>query len=491
MVFNSLHFAGFFLACLGLYRLLPHRGQNWLLVAASYYFYASWDWRFLGLLVVSTLTAYACGVLFGRLEDEKPRRLVLYVGLGVHPRAAGCLQVLRLLRGEPPGPARPRRPAPGRLTLQVLLPVGISFYTFIAMSYVIDVHRRQIEPCRNLVDVAAFIGFFPTLLAGPIVRASSLLRQIREPRSPTGAQVAEGAWLMLWGYFKKMFVADNLAHVVNQVYAADAAPGGLAVVLATVAFAFQIYGDFSGYSDIARGAVEAARHRADRQLPVPRTSCARRRSSGRTGTSACRSGCATTCSSRSASRSRAGSTACGGSGSATTSGSTPRRRSVTMLLAGLWHGAAWTFVLWGAYQGALLISFRLVALRRAPEARRRHPAAGCSNGGDAPAALVMFALTCYGWLMFRADSLAQIAALTGRIFTAFEPSRAVLQTVGLPLLLYAGPLVAIHAAEARRGSLETVAGWPRAARYSVYVGLVYAIVLFGDFQGSDFIYFQF
>ena len=294
---------------------------------------------------------------------------------------------------------------------------------------------------------------------------------------------------MLWGYFKKMFVADNLAHVVNQVYAADASPGGLAVVLATVAFAFQIYGDFSGYSDIARGAskllgielivnfrfpyfvrtpqefwthwhISLSEWLRD-YLFLPLSFAFSRRLDGVRWL-----------------------------GLRDDVWIYAAATLVTMLLAGLWHGAAWTFVLWGAYQGALLIGFRLLALR-ARRKQKAPPGGWVFEWRHAPAALVMFALTCYGWLMFRADSLAQIAALTGRIFTAFEPSRAVLQTVGLPLLLYAGPLVAIHAAEARRGSLETVAGWPRAARYSVYVGLVYAIVLFGDFHGSDFIYFQF
>ncbi|HSP90048.1 MAG TPA: MBOAT family O-acyltransferase [Vicinamibacterales bacterium] len=489
MVFNSLHFAVFFLAFLGLNRLLPHRGRNWLLVAASYYFYASWDWRFLGLLIVSTLTAYACGVLLGRLEDEKRRRLVLFAGLGVHLALLGFFKYFGFFAENLQALIGLAGLRADGFTLQVLLPVGISFYTFIAMSYVIDVYRRQTGPCRNLVDVAAFIGFFPTLLAGPIVRASSLLRQIREPRSPTGAQAAEGAWLLLWGYFKKMFVADNLAHVVNQVYAADTPPGGLAVVLATVAFAFQIYGDFSGYSDIARGASKLVgiELMVNFRFPyfvrtpqefwthwhislsewlrdyvfLPLSFAFSRRLDGVRWL-----------------------------GLRDDAWIYAAATLVTMLLAGLWHGAAWTFVLWGAYQGALLVGFRLLALRTR---RKQKPPPGgwVFEWRHAPAALVMFTLTCYGWLMFRADSLAQIAVLTGRIFTAFEPSQAVLRAVGLPLLLYAGPLVAIHAAEARRGSLETVAGWPRAARYSVYVALVYAIVLFGDFQGSDFIYFQF
>jgi D-alanyl-lipoteichoic acid acyltransferase DltB (MBOAT superfamily) len=489
MVFNSLHFAVFFLAFLGAYRLLPHRGQNWLILAASYYFYASWDWRFAGLLLAVTLTAYTCGAVLGRLEDEKRRRQVLLAGLAVLLALLGFFKYYGFFADNLQALAGLAGWRMDGFTRHVLLPVGISFYTFIAMSYAIDVYRRQIEPCRNLVDVAAFIGFFPTLLAGPIVRASSLLRQIGAPRSPGRAQAAEGAWLILWGCFKKMFVADNLAHAVNQVFAADAAPGGLAVTLATVAFAFQIYGDFSGYSDIARGTSKllgielAVNFRFPYFVRTPQEfwthwhislsewlrdylflplsfACSRRLDGVRW------------------------------LGLRDDFWIYAAATLATMLLAGLWHGAAWTFVVWGAYQGALLVIFRLVALQT--RKKSRPPAGGwVFEWRHAPAVLVMFALTCYGWLVFRADSLAQAAALTGRIFTAFSPSWAVLHAMGLPLVLYAGPLVAIHTAEARRGSLDTVSRWPRVVRYSVYAAIVYAIVLFGDFQGSDFIYFQF
>jgi D-alanyl-lipoteichoic acid acyltransferase DltB (MBOAT superfamily) len=371
----------------------------------------------------------------------------------------------------------------------LLLPIGISFYTFVAMSYVIDVYRRQTAPTRSLLDVAVFIGYFPTLLAGPIMRASTLLRQISSPRSPSAAQAVEGLWLILWGCFKKLFVADNLAHVVSQTYAAGGAPSGFAVVLATVAFAFQIYGDFSGYSDIAMGTSKllGIELRVNFRFPyfvrtpqefwthwhislsewlrdylfLPLSFILSRRMDGISWL-----------------------------GLRDDFWIYSAATLATMLLAGLWHGAAWTFVLWGAYQGALLIGFRYVALRS--RKTRRPPVTGWAfEWRHLPSVCVMFALTCYGWLVFRAESLAQMVQLTGRVFTAFEPSRAVLQAVGLPLLAYAAPMLIIHIAEARRGSLETVAAWPRIARYSVYVAIVYAIVLFGNFEGSEFIYFQF
>lgn len=139
------------------------------------------------------------------------------------------------------------------VTLRIILPIGISFYTFITMSYVIDVYRRNIKPCRSLLDFALFVCYFPHLVAGPILRARVLLPQIMQPRKITGESIREGLWLILWGFFKKVFVADNLAHVVDAVFAQQAHPGGAQVLMGVYAFAFQIYGDFSGYSDIARG----------------------------------------------------------------------------------------------------------------------------------------------------------------------------------------------------------------------------------------------
>jgi D-alanyl-lipoteichoic acid acyltransferase DltB (MBOAT superfamily) len=294
---------------------------------------------------------------------------------------------------------------------------------------------------------------------------------------------------VLWGCFKKIFVADNLAHVVNQVYGADAPPGGLAVVLATVAFAFQVYGDFSGYSDIARGISKLlgidlmVNFRFPYFVRTPQEfwthwhisfsewlrdylflplsfACSRRLDGVRW------------------------------LGLRDDFWIYASATLVTMLAAGLWHGAAWTFVLWGAYQGVLLVAFRVLVVRRWT---RPHPTLGgwIFEWRQAPAALAMFALTCYGWLIFRADSWAQVVLFSSRLVTAFDPSAASLRLLGLPLLLHAGPLLVLHTAEARRGTLDAVREWPRLARYSAYVALAYLIVLFGDFEGSEFLYFQF
>jgi len=490
MVFNAVHFVAFFLAVYALYRVLPHRGQNWLLLVASYAFYASWDWRFVGLLAVSTLVAYASGLLLGRVGDDRRRKAVLVSGLAAHLVLLGFfkyfnffaenLQALVALAGW-------RLDA---VTLKVVLPVGVSFYTFVAMSYVIDVYRRQAEPCRDLVETAAFIGFFPTLLAGPIMRASSLLRQIRAPRSPRAAPAAEAAWLLLWGCFKKLYVADNLARVVDQVFGPGGDPRALTIALGAVAFAFQIYGDFSGYSDIARGVskllgIELVVNfrfpyfvRTPQQfwthwhislsewlrdyLFLPLSFAFSRRMDGVRWL-----------------------------GLRDDFWIYTAATVVTMALAGLWHGAAWTFIAWGVYQGLLLVAFRLVALLRRRRGRRGTLARWTFEWRDVPGALGMFALTCYGWLLFRSESLSQAAALTGRLFAAGDAGWSAATTVAIPVAVYAGPLLALHAVEAARGDLDAIPRAPLVVRYSAYAALIYAIVLFSDFRGSEFLYFQF
>ncbi|HOG29104.1 MAG TPA: MBOAT family O-acyltransferase [Vicinamibacterales bacterium] len=488
MIFNSLHFAAFFLVVYAVYRVVPHRGQNWLLLAAGYYFYASWDPRFLGLLIAVTLAAYACGLLLGRTADRGRRKGLLAAGLAFNLTVLGFfkyagffaenLQCLLALAGW-------RADA---VTLRVILPVGISFYTFVAMGYLIDVFRRQAEPARNLRDFAVFIGFFPTLLAGPIMRSSGLLRQIASPRSLAPGAAAEGLWLILWGAFKKMFVADNLARAVDGVFAAGHEPSGLAVVLGTVAFAFQIYGDFSGYTDIARGTSRllGIDLKVNFRFPYFVTTPQGFWANWHITLSEWLRDYLFLPLSYAASRRLDGVRWLGQRDDFWIYASATL---VTMLAAGLWHGAAWTYVAWGAYQGLLLVAFRFAARRRTR--RTAGPRPWRFQWRDAPAALFMFALTCGGWLLFRAASLQQALQFAGRIVTGFAPSWNDAEAVGLPLAVYAGPLLAVHLAEARRGTLDVVRSWPRVWRFAAVVALVYAIVLFGDFEGSEFLYFQF
>ncbi|MFC1453529.1 MBOAT family O-acyltransferase, partial [Verrucomicrobiota bacterium] len=362
MLFNTVQFFVFFAVVLALYAALGHRWQNRLLLAASYVFYGSWDWRFLCLIFASTVLDYFCGIAIHGSRGGLKRKLFLAFSVAGNLSLLGVfkyfdffaynLQRLLTLCGldiDMP-------------YLRVVLPVGISFYTFQTMSYTIDIYRGRLEPTRRFPDFALFVAFFPQLVAGPIERASRLLPQILNARKLTAARFYEGGYLILWGLFKKVFVADNLATIVDPVFALDGSPGGGQVLVALYAFAFQIYCDFSGYSDIARGVGKClgfdimlnfrlpyfARNPRDfwQRWHISLSSWLRdylyiplggnRRGSARTYANL----------------------------------------AIVMLLGGLWHGAAGTFILWGGYHGFLLIAHRWLS-QRFPEA--------ASSGAHRPA----------------------------------------------------------------------------------------------------------
>jgi alginate O-acetyltransferase complex protein AlgI len=475
MVFNSLQFVWFFLIVYAVYRALPavmsgsraHRAQNWLLLVASYYFYAAWDYRFLALLAASTLVDYSCGLLLGRMTDQRRRRIVMWISIGFNLTMLGFFKYFNFFADNLQSLFAAIGWQLDFVTVRVLLPIGISFYTFVTMSYVIDVYRRDIEPTRNLVDFAVFVSYFPHLVAGPILRATALLPQISHPRRISRAQIRDGLWLIAWGFFQKIFVADNLAPLSSLVFAPDAHLTGINVLLGTYAFAFQIYGDFAGYSNIARGTsklmgIELIENfRFPYLVVTPQAFWRHWHISLSTWL-------------RDYLFIPLG-------GSRGTAWQTRRNLLVTMLLGGLWHGAAWTFILWGLYQALLLIVYR--PLERAVESLR--------GPSRAVAWLIMFHLTCYGWLIFRASSLRKLGELTRSLFVDFAPATIDVTGLLVPLLLYTTPLLVVHLVEARADDVLVVPRLRTVVRYSIYVATLYLIFLFGNFGGSDFIYFQF
>jgi alginate O-acetyltransferase complex protein AlgI len=475
VVFNSLQFLWFFAVVYALYRAAPallpaapaHRAQNWLLLVASYYFYAAWDYRFLALLAASTLVDYTCGLALGRIRDRTRRRTVLWLSIGFNLTLLGFFKYFNFFADNLHALFATLGWQLDFVTVRILLPIGISFYTFVTMSYVIDVYRGEIAPARNLVDFAVFVAYFPHLVAGPILRATALLPQIAARRLVTSVQMREGAWLIAWGFFQKIFVADNLGPLASQIFAPDAHPTGVNVLLGTYAFAFQIYGDFAGYSNIARGTskwmgIELIENfRFPYLVLTPQAFWRHWHISLSTWL-----------------RDYLYIPLGGSRGAAW---KTRRNLMITMLLGGLWHGAAWTFVLWGFYQGVLLILYRPL-----------EPAfAALNRGGRALAWLVMFHLTCYGWLIFRAPSADKLRSLTASVFTGFAPATADVTGLLLPLLMYAGPLLVVHLLEARADDVLAVPRLPVGVRYTIYAATAYLILLFGNFGGSDFIYFQF
>ena len=253
MLFNSLQFAVFFIIVYGLYLVLDHKWQNRMLLAASCIFYAAWDWRFLCLMFISITTDYFCAIKIQESAGERRRKIFLFLSIFVNLGILGFFKYFNFFATSMEVALDYFGLSVRPYLLHIILPVGISFYTFQAMSYTIDIYRREMEPTRSFRDYALFVVYFPHLVAGPIMRARDLLPQVIRSRKLSLEQFYEGCYLIFWGLFQKIFVADNLARLVDPVFSSSPPYGGANVLIAMYAFAFQIYCDFAGYSNIARG----------------------------------------------------------------------------------------------------------------------------------------------------------------------------------------------------------------------------------------------
>jgi alginate O-acetyltransferase complex protein AlgI len=472
MLFNTLEFALFFLAVYGLYLALPHRGQNLLLLVASYVFYAAWNWRFLGLIVLSTVVDYFVGVKLGATDDPRRRKRLVAVSVVTNLGILAAFKYAGFFADSLSSLASTLGWEMEPWVLDVALPVGISFYTFQTLSYSLDVYRGACPPTRRFLDFALFVSFFPQLVAGPIERASRLLPQILKPRKVSWEGVGSGCWLILFGLFKKVVVADNLGALVDPVYADPAAATGPEVVVATWVFAWQIYCDFSGYSNIARGLSRLMGFELmlNFDLPYLATSPADFWRRWHISLSTWL---------RDYLYIPLGGNRGGGL-------ATARNLALTMLLGGLWHGAAWTFVLWGAYQGALLMVHRALQ----PWLASWAPAEGWgARVWWLLRVAVMFQLACAGWMIFRAESAAQLGELLSRVAT--DGSLGAVASWLRPLSVLVLPLALFQLVQRWRGDLECVLRLPVPLRALCYVVLFYGIVLLGEDFGAPFLYFQF
>lgn len=470
MVFNSLIFLVFFAVVYGLYRVLPHRGQNVLILVSSYFFYGWWDWRFLSLIFISTLIDYVVARIIDDAGDDRRRRRIA-VGVSVVSNLGilGFFKYFNFFAENLAALLHVFGVEVSLRQLNIVLPVGISFYTFQTMSYTLDVYRGQMKAVRSFLDFAAFVSFFPQLVAGPIERAARLLPQIQQPRTITRAGLESGAWLVAWGLFKKCVVADNLAVLVDGAFGAEGTTGAVAL-LAVYAFAFQIYCDFSGYSDIARGisrwmGIELMLNFDNPYFAVnPKDFWARwhvslsswlrdylyislggnRRGRGRTYVNL----------------------------------------ALTMLLGGLWHGAAWTFVAWGAFHGAMLVVYHAWAEKFAPK--------GTVDSGRWlwPRRIFFFQLTCLGWLLFRAESLGQVGNLLVRIFTDFAWNAQATDMLAA-LILFCLPLWLVQLLQTKTGDLLAPVRLSAVPRAALYATLILMALALGNTGGGAFIYFQF
>jgi len=471
MLFNTLQFAYFFAALFPIYWLLPHRPRNLLLLAASYYFYSCWDRRFLWLLFLSTAMDYACGLAVDRIEAPRKRKLFVALSMALNLGMLGYFKYYDFFADTLQLALDRAGWHVSLWHLKVLLPIGISFYTFQSMSYVIDVYRRDIAPTRNFFDFAAFVSFFPHLVAGPIMRPTMLLPQIQQRRRFSLAQFYEGSYLIFFGLVKKVVVADNLAKIVDELFGRwQTIDGGLAV-LATFAFAFQIYCDFSGYTDMARGISKCLGFELALNFNLPYFSSNPREFWSRWHISL--------------------STwlrdylyiPLGGNRGGRWF--VYRNLMITMVIGGLWHGAAWTFVIWGAYQGALLVGHRMAE----PLLKRIDPAEPIDRAcWKAVRILATFALACFGWLIFRSRSLEQLGGMIRAIVK--QPAIPAASYL-IPVLVLTIPLLMLELAQFLTKDLDVVARTPWYVRSAFYTACFYAVVLGGEHGGSQFIYFQF
>jgi len=477
MLFNSLTFALFFVVVYALYLVLRHKGQNRMLLAASCVFYGAWDWRFLFLMFVSITTDYLCGRAIARSREDAARKRYVAVGVCVNLGILGFFKYYNFFADNLCALLE-RVGFCGNLpVLNIILPVGISFYTFQSMSYLVDVYRREVRPVDSYWDYALFVSFFPQLVAGPIMRAKVLLPQILAPRVVTREKFADGGYLILLGLFQKVFVADNLGRFVDASFSSQAPYNGYLVLSTLYFFAFQIFCDFAGYSNIARGLGKCMgfeimiNFREPYFATNPREFWRRWHISLSTWL---RDYLYIPLGGNKKGRVR-----------------TYVNLFITMLLGGLWHGAQWTFVVWGAYQGALLAVHRAAAplLEKIPSFRNK----GLSGIWFAVRALFFFHLICLGWLLFRAESFAQVRLmLEALLFNFTVPPGLSFGFLAGHLATYAGLLMALQVFEFRSSSPEeALHKLPCGLRLLLCYVLFYAIAVFGVADAKYFIYFQF
>lgn len=475
MLFNSFEFFIFLPIVLGLYLVLPLRGQNAWLLVASYVFYGSWDWRFLGLILVSTGVDYVVGL---KLRDSTPtlgRRPLLAISIITNLGILGLFKYYGFFVSSFAALLEQFGLQANITVLQLVLPVGISFYTFQTMSYTIDVYRRRIEPTGDLVTFALYVAYFPQLVAGPIERAHHLLPMLQTKRRLRWLDLAVGFELIVIGFFKKVAVADTLGPFVDARFVDPTLSSGLDLLITIYLFAFQIYGDFSGYSDIARGTsrlfgIDLMRNFNQPYLSQSITEFWRRwhislstwlRDYLYISLGGNRRGIRRTYA----------------------------NLMITMLLGGLWHGASWTFVVWGGLHG-LYLSVHKALLHFKGEsaaARDRRPLAGFLK------ILVTFHLVCLTWVFFRAPDFATATEVLTRILS-WQAATGDLPALipGQRILLLMGTLVLIDVWQAKRGDHAFMVSWHWVPRALGYAGLILLTLTLGNlFDEVPFIYFQF
>jgi alginate O-acetyltransferase complex protein AlgI len=478
MLFNSIHFLLFLPVVFLFYWFVFQKNlkqQNLLMLAASYFFYACWDVRFLFLLMFSTLLDYYTGLKMEDSSDNKTKRFWLWLSIIIN---LGFLGVFKYYDFFAVSFAEALSSVGVNIqptTLNIILPVGISFYTFHGLSYVIDIYYSKIKAERGFVNYGLFVSFFPLLVAGPIERATHLLPQIKQTRSFRFDKAINGLRQILWGLFKKIVIADNCAVLANEIFNSSDQASGSSLLLGAFFFTIQIYGDFSGYSDIALGTARLFGIELLRNFSFPYFSRDIAEFWRRWHISL-----------SSWFRDYLYIPLGGSKGSLWKK---IRNTFIIFLVSGFWHGANWTFIMWGLINA---LYFMPLLIRQS----NRHNLEIVAQGKTLPGVresfqmLVTFLLTMLAWIFFRSESLTQAFHIIGTIFSPSVFSKP----IETPLFLYVLILfffVVEWAGRSHRFAIEYI--WenkPRLFRWSFYYALLIMMFLFGG-KHEQFIYFQF
>ena len=477
MLFNSIDFAIFLPIVFILYWFVANKNlklQNALILVASYVFYGWWDWRFLSLLIFSTSVDYIIGLQIGKSNNQKHRKFLLFLSLGVNLGLLGFFKYYNFFIDNFTtaftffgGSIQPN-------SLSIILPVGISFYTFQTLSYTIDVYRRKIEPTKDFLGFAAFVSFFPQLVAGPIERASNLLPQFHRKRKFNKDEAIIGLKQIIWGLFKKIVIADNCAQFANEIFNNHAHFSSLTLILGVIYFSFQIYCDFSGYSDIAIGTARLfnfklmvnfrypyfSRDIAEfwRRWHISLTTWFRDYVYIPLG------------------------------GSRVSRSKQIRNVFIVFIVSGFWHGANWTFIVWGAINALFFIPLLL------SNRNRKNTDTVAFNRllpsiKEMGSLIFTYCIALFGWIFFRAASVQDaIEYINGILKWDLKIEMLKIERFSFEII----PLILV---------LLGIEWFSRNKEFPLnsikpnYIGvslIIILILIFGSFsEAQDFIYFQF
>ena len=482
MLFNSIDFAVFLPIVFLLYWLLANKNlrlQNALIVLASYVFYGWWDWRFLSLILFSTLVDFTIGRKLKNEENKTKRKILLWTSIFVNLGFLGFFKYANFFLDNFKSAFSFFGSAITTNSLSIILPVGISFYTFQTLSYTIDVYKRKLAPTNDFIVFSAFVSFFPQLVAGPIERATNLLPQFYKKRTFEGSKAGDGMRQILWGLFKKMVIADSCAELANHIFNNSAEMNGSSLVLGAIFFTFQIYGDFSGYSDIAIGTSRLFGFNLMQNFKFPYFSRDIAAFWRRWHISL--------------------STwfrdylyiPLGGSRGGTWM--KVRNTFAIFIVSGFWHGANWTFIVWGILHAIYFLPLLLTN-------KNRKNLEIVAQGNTLPTAkeflqiLFTFSLTVFAWIIFRAKDMTHAFSYISGIFSSslFEipqlsdPKGAMITM----LLIFVFICIEWLGRESQYALEHLGLRWKRPLRHAMYYTIIIALIWFSG-KEQQFIYFQF